>query len=258
MGLIVNADDFGKNENVNKAITECFNRGIIGRTTIMTNMPFATEALSLSLKNGFSENVGLHINITEGKPLSDDIKSNPNFCDENGIFNAAFYHNTKQRLKMDNKSIADVEKEIRAQIEAYRELGFTLNHIDSHHHAHTNYPIYLALKNLSKECDFSSIRLSRNLYKNGNFLKNTYKKCYNGMIKKICRSTSDYFGSFLDAAVYFDYPEGSSSLKDFSDFCNRYNLEIMVHPMYNDENILVDTEMPFEKETGLYEAFEKK
>ena len=49
MGLIINADDFGKNQNVNKAITECFNKGLINQTTVMVNMPGIYEAVELVL-----------------------------------------------------------------------------------------------------------------------------------------------------------------------------------------------------------------
>lgn len=257
MSLIVNADDFGKNPFVNRAITECFNKRIINRTTIMANMPYAIEGYEVASKNGFVEHVGLHINITEGMPLSESIKSNPYFCDEEGMFNAAFYRNTKLRLHMDDKSVTDIEKEIEAQIQFYHELGFSLDHIDSHHHAHTNYPVYKALKRLSHKYSFSSVRLSRNLYKDGTFLKNSYKKIYNGKIKKICDHTTDYFGSFADAATYFIYPNDINSLQNFSDFCTKNNLEIMVHPMYDQNGFLCDGDTPFEKETGLYEAFEK-
>lgn len=257
MSLIVNADDFGISADANRAITQCFNKGYINRTTVMVNMPFAVEGYEISQKNGFTEKVGLHINLTAGTPLSDDIKSNPYFCDEEGNFNAAFYHNTKLRLKMDDKSVFDMEKEIEAQLKMYRELGFTLNHVDSHHHAHTNLPVYKALKNLSSVYKFSSIRLSRNLYKDGSFLKDAYKKYYNNKIKKICESTTDYFGSYEDAATYFIYPNDINSCKNFSAFCNKYDLEIMVHPMFDKDGFLSDSGIPFEKEIGLYEAFEK-
>lgn len=257
MGLIVNADDFGKDHRVNKAITECFNRGLINRTTVMVNMPGVYDAIELATKNGFIEHVGLHINLTEGTPISEPIKSNPYFCDSDGNYNAAFYHDIKLRLHMDEKSIFDIEQEIEAQLKVYGELGFNLYHLDSHHHAHTNFPVYKALKNLSGVYEFSSIRLSRNLYKDQNILKTTYKKYYNKKIGKICSNTTDYFGSFKDAATYFIYPNAQNSLQSFGEFCNKYDLEIMVHPMYTEDGILSDGDVPFEKEKELYEAFKE-
>jgi len=203
LSLIVNADDFGKSMEVNKAITECFNRGYINRTTIMVNMPYAVEAFEMAEKNGFIDKVGLHINLTEGRPLTTGISQNPYFCDEERNFNAAFYHSKKLRLHMDDESVFDIEKEIEAQLSIYKDLGFRLNHIDSHHHVHTNLPVLKALKNISSEYKFSSIRLSRNLYKGGSKLNKIYKIIYNNQVKRICSETTDYFGSYEDCFEYF-------------------------------------------------------
>lgn len=256
MSLIVNADDFGKSEEVNRAIVECFEKGYINRTTVMVNMPFAKQAFVLAKEHGFADKVGLHINLTEGKPLTEGIKLNEDFCSD-GVFTAAFYKSTMKRLRMDNDSIRDITSEIRAQIEEYKQLGFTLNHLDSHHHVHTNYPVYKALRSLSKDYDFSSIRLSRNLYEGGSRLNRIYKNIFNRSIKKICGNTTDYFGSFIDAAQYFasegNTPKGDDATAKFSSFCSKYDLEIMVHPMYKNGE-LMDTDIPFTKEILLYEA----
>lgn len=258
MSLIVNADDFGKSKEVNMAIAECFRKGYINRTTIMVNMPFAEEAYELAENNGFVSKVGLHINLTEGLPLTDNIRCNSDFCDRSGLFNAAFYKSTKKRLHMDEESVRDITDEIRAQLEKYKAFGFTLNHIDSHHHVHTNYPVYKALKRLSKEFDYSSIRLSRNLYTGGSLLNRVYKHFINRSIKKICGETTDYFGSFRDAVEYFaseaDEKIAESTTEKFSQFCASNNLEIMVHPMYSKDDTLVDTDIPFEREIQLYEV----
>ena len=48
MDVIVNADDFGMNHNVNLAIDYCFKKNIISSTTIMANMPGFDEAVKLA------------------------------------------------------------------------------------------------------------------------------------------------------------------------------------------------------------------
>ena len=70
MGLIVNADDFGRSESVNRAICEAFEKGRVNSTTLMANMPAAKEAYELAKKGGFADKVGIHLNITEGMPMS--------------------------------------------------------------------------------------------------------------------------------------------------------------------------------------------
>lgn len=253
MGIIVNADDFGKSKEVNKAITECFLKGYINRTTAMMNMPGIDEALTLAKENGFIDRVGIHLNLTEGKPLTEGIAKNPLFCDENGMFNAAFYKSTKLRLHMDSKSVKNIYDELKAQLDKYKEFGFSLNHVDSHHHVHTNYPVYKALKRLSSQYDFSSVRLSRNLFTGGGLLQKVYKDFYNTIVKSICKSTTKYFGSYMDLKEYIDSAFNADS-SAFKAFLADDILEVMVHPMYDNEGVLVDTTVPFEEEILLYEA----
>ena len=90
MGLIRNADDFGKSESVNRAIMTCFEKGFVDRTTLMVNMDAAESAVSLAKSAGFADRVGIHLNLTEGMPLTAPIRSNPLLCDANGRFHAAF------------------------------------------------------------------------------------------------------------------------------------------------------------------------
>lgn len=240
MALIVNADDFGKTSQINNAIAECFEKGFINRTTIMINMPFAAEAFDISKERGFEEKVGLHINLTEGKPLTEAMEKNALFCDERGMFNASFYHMKDKRLYMDKKTVNIVKEEIKAQIDLYHKLGFTLNHLDSHHHTHTNLPIIKAIGELGRECDFSSIRQSRNLYRGGNPANRLYKKYYNYKLKKLCKHTTDYFGSYADAIDYFT-PVDTFDSDKFVDFCQNNDVEIMVHPDFDVNGNLIDT-----------------
>lgn len=239
MGLIRNADDLGKSESVNSAIFTCFEKDYIDRATLMVNMPYAEEAVMMANKLGLTEKIGIHLNLTEGIPLSEPIKNNPLFCDNSGRFTAAFRQSLKYRLYMDSLSKQDIYIELKAQFERYIELGLTLFHVDSHHHVHTDYPIFSVLKKLSAEYDYSSARLSRNLYRRGNLFNRIYKKWYNVSLKKYASHTSDYFGSSAD---YKEYISGIDKDK----FISGFETEIMLHPLYDEKGILMDTDVPME------------
>ncbi|MCR4656504.1 MAG: ChbG/HpnK family deacetylase [Lachnospiraceae bacterium] len=241
MSVIVNADDFGKNKDVNNAICEAFEKGYINHTTVMANMPFSHDAFRLATENGFLEKVGIHLNLTEGFPLTDAIKGNPLICSPDGSFNAAFCHNTKYRLYMDSLSISQIKEELDAQLERFLKLGFTSRHIDSHHHVHTNYPVYLALKGLCGKYDFSYIRLSRNLYKGGNIANNIYKALYNRSVRRLCRASGGLFGSYDDLMEYTGGGEAS-----VQNLLSSQNIEIMSHPMYRN-GVLCDTDLDMVK-----------
>lgn len=254
MPLIVNADDFGKDDDINRAVCEAFEKEYVTSTTLMANMPGAGAAYELARQNGFAGKVGIHLNITEGMPLTEAIRSNPLVCAPDGSFNAAFYHNTKYRLYMDKLAIDQIRDELDAQISLFLELGFSTLHIDSHHHVHTNYPVYLALKSLSAKYDFEYIRLSRNLYKGGSAFNNIYKHFYNASVKKLARNTTDRFGSYKDLMSYFsldpmraadrirEWPEPVKSL------IRDHSVEVMVHPMYDGNGELMDTDIPMKEE----------
>ncbi len=241
MPVIVNADDFGRSEEVNKAISEAINRKFIARTTLMVNMPYADDAVKIALQQGFAGQVGIHLNLTEGKPLTEEIRSNSLFCDKEGYFHALFHTTIIHRLYMNRYALEQVYKELKAQLEKFNQYGLTLWHIDSHHHVHTDFPVYCVLKKLSQEYNFSSIRISRNLYFGGNIFTRLYKKIYNDSIKKLCRETTDLFGSYLDYETYIK--AGGAPAQS--------TLEIMVHPMYDESGALVDTDIPMTAERFL-------
>ncbi|MCR5356425.1 MAG: ChbG/HpnK family deacetylase [Lachnospiraceae bacterium] len=257
MGLIVNADDFGKSSDINRAVCEAFDSGCITSTTLMANMPGAHEAYELADINGFTDKVGIHLNITEGMPLTSGIRSNPLICAPDGSFNQAFYHNTKYRLYMDEQSVEQIRDEFDAQISLFLELGFKTMHIDSHHHVHTNYPVYRALKQLSRKYGFEYIRLSRNLYKGGSLFNNTYKLIYNSSVRHLAADTSKYFGSYKDLLTYFSLDplrEGDRAKGRISGMERLFasgDVEIMVHPMYDENGVLKDTDIPMKEEQAL-------
>ena len=58
--MIINADDFGLCEGVNKAVFEAHTRGVLTSATIMANMPAVDEAIAIAKKTP-SLGVGVHL-----------------------------------------------------------------------------------------------------------------------------------------------------------------------------------------------------
>ena len=257
MSVSVNADDFGMSIEINDAIIEAFLKKYIDTTTLMANMPAAEDAYAKAKKHGLLDKVGIHLNITAGVPLTEGIRNNPLICDSKGEFNAAFYHNTKYRLYMDELTISEIRAEFDAQLKRFLDLGFFCMHVDSHHHVHTNIPVFKAIKQLSDKYDYDYIRLSRNLYHGGSFVNSVYKYFYNASVKKSSRTSADVFGSYRDYMTFFGldpYSEADRSLamnEDMKKYLCVKNVEIMVHPMFNEEGVLVDTDIPMSEERAL-------
>lgn len=219
------------NEGVNAAICEAFEKGLIDRTTLMANMPFAEEAMELAKQKGFADRVGVHLNLTSGKPLTSEMASDPLMCNTAGEFSADFARSMKTRFFLPARTVNVTEREIRAQLDRYRELGGTLWHIDSHHHVHTDRSVWSILKKVMRDYPVTSVRLSRNMYTGGNPAKRVYKAMINASIKRFCGKKPGYFGSAPDYAEY---------LQRSPDLCKVHNVEVMVHPVYDSKGILSD------------------
>ena len=67
--LIVNADDFGLTEGVNRAVIEGHVHGIITSASLLANGAAFGSAVAMS-KSYAKLGVGVHLNLTEGRPVS--------------------------------------------------------------------------------------------------------------------------------------------------------------------------------------------
>lgn len=83
--VIINADDFGLESSVNKAIIELFDKGLINSATLMANMPYFEETVELTYKYNFTNRMGIHLNLDEGHLLTSDIHSTSIFDSENHL-----------------------------------------------------------------------------------------------------------------------------------------------------------------------------
>lgn len=226
--VIVNADDFGKDENCSSAIVECFEKGLISQTTLMVNMPFAEEAVRIAKGKSIDPYIGLHITLTEGEPVTDQIKECRTFCDDNGYFlKNGFRSVIYGRYQKKEEDALRVELE--AQICRYLDFELSLMHCDGHHHAHIALPVFYVLAPLLVKYHFRSVR--KHIYSTWDSLFHphirvwlqNYLRRYPRQLKKV-----DYFGSV------------EHCIRHWKLFQHGKSVEVMVHPRYNSEGSLVD------------------
>jgi predicted glycoside hydrolase/deacetylase ChbG (UPF0249 family) len=130
--LIINADDFGLSREISDCIINCHKNGIVTSTTLMTNMP-AAEYACYKVQGVPSLGVGVHLTITEGKPLS-DIEKVKDLVDDEGCFLGAAQQ--KKQLWKSKNIQEQITREIAAQIEKAIDLKIKPTHCDSHHGIH--------------------------------------------------------------------------------------------------------------------------
>ncbi len=219
--ILVNADDFGKDESTTEAILHCFREGSITHSTCMVNMPYCAEAMRHAKINGVLARIGLHVNLTEGVPLTDDIKRIPMFCDADGLFNCAMYRNSlKTRFVLPLKARAALKEEVRAQAKRFEELGGVLMHADSHHHVHLDLSVGCVIVPELKKVGFRTVRIGYNAGKGRRLPVKIYRALYNNWIRHHIGTRSKWFCS------YYGYQDETLNWRSRSG-----TIEIMVHPM---------------------------
>lgn len=216
--IIVNADDFGYSNEINKAIEMSFRLELITTATLMPNMNGFDDAVEIVKRLNLNKRIGIHLNLTEGKPLSNDIKNIEGFVDTKGNFK--YTRNTKIILTERQKTA--IFNELESQIIKIIKSGIVPTHIDSHNHVHTEFSIGEIVIDLAKKYDIKSIRISRNRGKGISLSKKIYKFIYNLRLKNSGLITVDYFGDVDDLI-------GLPSYK---------NLELMVHPLVKNGKLM--------------------
>lgn len=127
--LIVNADDFGLSPGVNRGIIRAHREGIVTSATLMVTMPAWAEAVELARATPTLA-VGLHVNLTAGRPLAGPA---PSLTGPDGGFRRPAELGASAET-------AEAEREVRAQVERFLATGLPLSHLDSHHHVHQGVP----------------------------------------------------------------------------------------------------------------------
>ena len=226
---IIHADDFGHDSEVNACIDECFARKWLTETSLMVNMPGCDEAVALASRRGYRQCVGLHLNLTEGFPLTKKIRQCSRFCSPEGEFNRRFHMSIPGRFVFSAKETDAVAEEIEAQLLKFVSIGGMMMRIDSHHHSHTDWAVWRILKPIAEKYRFESMRISADLHPVG-FLRDLYKSFFNAAVRRSFK-TYDHFD-----CVGASLSSGSDGM-----------VEIMTHPKFRN-GIICDTDIPFESQ----------
>ncbi len=129
--LIINADDFGWDPAATEAILELASRNAITSTTIMANLVKEDELLELKKMTSLSK--GIHLNLIDGKPITDPILIK-SIVNADGLFYSSLELFNRYLVgKVDN---ADINIEIKAQVDYLKSFGIPISHADSHQHLH--------------------------------------------------------------------------------------------------------------------------
>ena len=228
--IILNADDFGKSVERNRAIDDSFKQGLIRSAGLIVTGKHLHEAVEYMNKGGYVENIHLHINLSanllhEGSddiPLSQAMKHDPFFC-KDGKFKK--YKGLPHKFS-DIRKWKTVYHEIEAQYAKFMEITkgkADYKHIDFHLWYNLTWPVSVALRKFSKKNKIKSIRYIGVHQMNNRKFRLFHKISQLSSVKDIPATNIDYYLS--KKQLFDDYPM----------------LELYCHPNYKDGVFLDDS-----------------
>ncbi len=247
--LIVNADDLGWSDGVNRGIAHAHRQGLVTSTSLLANGRAFASALQVARENP-QLGVGVHLNLSDGPPTAklDDVR---------GLVNAQGHfegspENLLLRIAGRGLPLAEVEREWDAQIRKVRDAGITPTHLDGHKHVQMLPGLFEIALRLAKKHGIRAIRVSheesklRALLSSGGeqkagvVLKQGVQARGLKLLARDAREMADHAG--LVATDYFCgiAQTGALTREGVEKLLNNLpegTTELMCHPGYSDEDL---------------------
>ena len=155
--LIVNADDLGWTEGVNRGIAEAHQNGIVTSASLLANGGAFREAVELT-RTLPGLGIGVHLNLSDGLPVA-EREAVPSLVNGKGEFKGG-PENLLLKMAARGLALSDVEREWDAQIRRVRDVGITPTHLDGHKHVHMLPGLFEIALGLAKKHAIAAIRVS--------------------------------------------------------------------------------------------------
>ena len=139
--LMVTADDFGFDPEINAGVIQAHERGILTHTSLMARGPCLDEAISAGRE---LPRLGLGVHLTITSPSSGEPLHHGEFL----------RHLARGRL-----TLPGIKREWRGQITLLRDRGVALTHLDSHQHLHLFPPLFPLAAALLQEFGIPRMRI---------------------------------------------------------------------------------------------------
>lgn len=146
--VIVNADDFGQSEGVNRGVIHAHEHGIVTSASLLVRHDAAPAAAAYAREHP-ELSIGLHFDFGE-------------WAARNGRW--------VQLYSVPASTEKEVAREVAGQLETFRSLvGVDPTHLDSHQHAHHDEPLRSILQKLAAELGVPLRGLDERLHYRGDF-----------------------------------------------------------------------------------------
>ena len=163
--IILNADDFGKSVERNRAIDDSFKQGLIRSAGLIVTGKHLQEAVDYMNEGGYVGNIHLHFNLSanllhedsDDIPLTEAMRKDALFC-KDGKFKK--YNGLPHRFS-DIRKWRIVYRELVAQYNKFIEVTngkANYKHVDFHLWYNLNWPVSIALYFFNRKYKIESVR----------------------------------------------------------------------------------------------------
>jgi predicted glycoside hydrolase/deacetylase ChbG (UPF0249 family) len=233
--LIVNADDLGADGARDDGIFEAIQAGVVTSVSILANGPTCQDALR-RLRSLGSMNVspGVHLNLSEGKPLSAALRL---LTGPDGCFRGKAGAQQLLLGRGDTILAREIAAEVSNQIRVLQDEGLEIRHIDGHQHVHIFPPTIRVVLEAAEKYRISWTRIPEeppspvqshecpdDLLREGRFFSHLAQTARAQLQGTNVRSP-DYF-----RGLYFKGKINAPLLQEFAGTVPEGLTELMVHP----------------------------
>lgn len=155
--LIVNADDLGWTEGVNRGIAEAHRNGIVTSASLLANgAAFASGVEMARTTPGLG--VGVHLNLSDGEPVAERELVTTLLNDKGELEGRP--ESLLLKLARRSVSVQEIEQEWDAQIQKVRASGVEPTHLDGHRHVQMLPGLFEIVLRLAKKHGIAAVRIS--------------------------------------------------------------------------------------------------
>lgn len=237
MRIILNADDFGKSPERNRAIDDSFKTGLIRSAGLIVTGKYLQDAVNYINNGDYVEHIHLHFNLcanllhegSEDAPLTETMKKDPYFCIKGKFKN---YKGLPKKFRSVRKWKV-VYKELVAQYNKFKEVtngAANYEHVDFHLWYNLTWPVSIALNIFTRKYHIKSVRYMA-LHQKKDLNNKFYRVLsWNPRVKSYPATNVDFF------------------LSECHSFKDNQVVELYCHPHYKEGVFLDDSPSYLEHE----------
>lgn len=235
--IIIQGDDWGYSEEASTGIEYAYKYGILTETTVIVNLldikkksEYQNRIRSLVNNSGLSKpklGIGIHLNVTYGKPLSPKWPNSEFTRPHKGTGKPQEWIGSAWKKYFSQFTGRQIEDEYRRQIELGIQIFGDIDHIDSHHLSASYEPLKHVYEKLAKEYKLAvrpSAPLSEKPVYGGDFI---VKEESVDKLKELGIKTAD---KYILKLFFNEEDPIRSFLQEIDNIENGKTAEVMFHP----------------------------